>query len=265
VTHAKAKRLRRSYVCPSLRSSAGLSTSSRPPLAPWCVFSPDSLALAFAASWLACGWRASFLPSCQQDLPFSRCPPHHIASKPVVASGSNGSSDQDEQPQRPLQTGIAALLAGAIMLAPLVEAPDALAARSSGRVGGSSFRSAPSRSYSAPSRSYSSPSRSYSAPSRSYSAPSASSRTNIYVAPPVFSPFGGYGYGIPFSPFGYGYGYSSPPVVIAGGGGGGAVVVEAQPGLRLDFGLLLTIVASSAAVVWVVQAFQRQADGEDTL
>jgi uncharacterized membrane protein len=71
------------------------------------------------------------------------------------------------------------LLASSLLLsAPLVAPDDAWAARSSGRVGGSSFRSAPR-----------------SAPRAS--APRAGGNTNVYVAPPLV---GGYGYG------GYGYG-----------------------------------------------------------
>ena len=84
-----------------------------------------------------------------------------------------------------------ALLASSLILsAPLAMPDDAWAARSSGRVGGSSFRSAPR------------------------AAPRAAAprggNTNIYVAPPL----GGYGYGyggmsfMPsiFMPFGFGFG-----------------------------------------------------------
>jgi uncharacterized membrane protein len=78
-----------------------------------------------------------------------------------------------------------------VAASPLVSPPDADAARSSGRVGGSSFRS-------------SGGGRSYSAPRAS--APRASA--NVYVAPPL----GGYGYG------GYGYagGMAMAPSVFIG-------------------------------------------------
>ena len=85
-----------------------------------------------------------------------------------------------------------ALLASSLILsAPLVMPDDAWAARSSGRMGGSSFRSAPR-----------------SAPRAA--APRAGGTTNVYVAPPL----GGYGYGyggmsfMPsiFMPFGFGFG-----------------------------------------------------------
>ena len=84
-----------------------------------------------------------------------------------------------------------ALLASTLILsAPLAMPDDAWAARSSGRMGGSSFRSAPR-----------------SAPR--VSAPRGGT-TNVYVAPPL----GGYGmgmgmgYGFPsiFMPFGFGFG-----------------------------------------------------------
>lgn len=70
---------------------------------------------------------------------------------------------------------------------------EAMAARSGGRVGGSSFRSAPRASTS--------------------SRRSGGGATyNTYVAPPVM----GYGYGVPMMPgFGYGYGFS--PFFFGGG------------------------------------------------
>jgi hypothetical protein len=64
----------------------------------------------------------------------------------------------------------------------------ALAARSAGRAGG---RSGFSSRAAAP----------RAAPQRSAAAPNV---TNVVVAPPMFSPFGGFGYG--FSPFGFGFG-----------------------------------------------------------
>lgn len=74
---------------------------------------------------------------------------------------------------------------------------DALAARSSGRMGGSSFRSA------APSRSYSSPgAMSSSRSAMSSTGPSMMSRSMI--APTIFVPMGGYGYGM--GGMGYGFG-----------------------------------------------------------
>ena len=85
-----------------------------------------------------------------------------------------------------------ALLASSLILsAPLAMPDDAWAARSSGRVGGSSFRS--------------------SAPRAAPRAAPRGGNTNIYVAPPL----GGYGYGygggmsfMPsiFMPFGFGFG-----------------------------------------------------------
>ena len=84
-----------------------------------------------------------------------------------------------------------ALAASLVLAAP----SDALAARSSGRMGGSSFRAA------APSRSYSSPSSSYSSSSTMSTGPSMTSRSMI--APTIFVPMGGYGYG---AGMGYGFG-----------------------------------------------------------
>lgn len=76
---------------------------------------------------------------------------------------------------------------------------DALAARSSGRMGGSSFRSA------APSRSYSSPgAMSSSRTAMSSTGPSMMSRSMI--APTIFVPMGGYGYGMGMGGMGYGFG-----------------------------------------------------------
>ena len=76
---------------------------------------------------------------------------------------------------------------------------DALAARSSGRMGGSSFRSA------APSRSYSSPgAMSSSRSAMSSTGPSMMSRSMI--APTIFVPMGGYGYGMGMGGMGYGFG-----------------------------------------------------------
>ena len=95
---------------------------------------------------------------------------------------------------------------------PLVSPPDADAARSSGRVGGSSFRSSSGGA------------------GRSYSAPRASA--NVYVAPPL----GGYGYG--------GYGYGMGGMALAP-----SVVIGPSVGFGFGFGSLfsglfqLTIVA----------------------
>jgi len=96
----------------------------------------------------------------------------------------------------------AATFLSAVLLAGSV-APDALAARSSGRLGGSSFsarRAAP--------------------PPRAAPRTGGGGGTNVYVAPPVygspfgFSPFGGFGGFSPFGGFGFGY-----PVVGFGFGG----------------------------------------------
>jgi uncharacterized membrane protein len=91
------------------------------------------------------------------------------------------------------------LLASSLLLsAPLLSPDDAWAARSSGRVGGSSFRAAPRAAPRA-------------------AAPRAGSTTNVYVAPPLG---GGYGYG------GYGYGGGMgmsfmPSIFMPFGFGGG--------------------------------------------
>lgn len=82
---------------------------------------------------------------------------------------------------------LAAALAAALLLG--TAAPEeALAARSGGRVGGSVSRSAP-------------------APSRQKT--TIVNNTTVVAAPPVFSPFGGFGYGMPsffFFPMGFGMG-----------------------------------------------------------
>ena len=78
----------------------------------------------------------------------------------------------------------------------------ALAARSAGRAGGrSGFSSRAAAPRAAP----------RAAPQRSAAGPNV---TNVMVAPPMFSPFGGFGYG--FSPFGFGMPvratyFASPP------------------------------------------------------
>ena len=139
-------------------------------------------------------------------------------------------------------SALQALLASVLILsAPLLAPDEALAARSSGRVGGSSFRSAPR------------------AAPRSAPRASATARasTNVYVAPPL----GGYGYG------GYGYGglggfgLGMPPVVIAGG-----PVVGYGGGFSL-LGSLFQFFAIAAIFQLLLSQFtnlgRRKEEGED--
>lgn len=87
---------------------------------------------------------------------------------------------QESEPLHVAKMATAALAASLLLSAALPE--DALAARSGGRVGGSSFRSSAPRA--AP----------RAAPSPRSSGPSVRNN-NYYSAPPLVSPFGGYGYG----------------------------------------------------------------------
>lgn len=156
-----------------------------------------------------------------------------------------------------LRAGLATLLAVTVLLSsPL----DAEAARSSGRVGGSAFRS------SAPSRSY--------APSASRSGAASSSRSyggggsTVIVSPGFGYGYGG-GFGLPFFGGGYGGygGYVAPPLV----GGGGVAVVAPAPAWGI-FDLLWNIVVVTFGVGLLATIFtsrvggRRQGgDDEDTL
>lgn len=141
-------------------------------------------------------------------------------------------------------SALQALLASALILsAPLLAPDEALAARSSGRVGGSSFRSAPR------------------AAPRSAPRSSATARasTNVYVAPSLggYGGYGGYGYG------GLGgFGLGMPPVIIAGGG----PVVGYGGGFSL-LGSLFQFFAIAAIFQMLLSLFtatnRRKEEGED--
>ncbi|CAN0395106.1 unnamed protein product [Ascophyllum nodosum] len=177
------------------------------------------------------------------------------AQRPVAASplrmveAGGGNENEKLNSLQAFSTELAKKFAvGAAIAAMAFAAPgDALAARSGGRMGGSSF-SSPSRSYSSPSRSYSSPSRSYSSPSRSY----GGGTTVVPVPVPSygyglgspfgFSPFGGSPFG--FSPFGtpgvsfYGRGFGINPVDLLVLGGVAYGVTQLVKGGGSSFGNL---------------------------
>ncbi|BDA42144.1 hypothetical protein COCOBI_03-0290 [Coccomyxa sp. Obi] len=112
------------------------------------------------------------------------------------------SAQKQDKPEQEGQWSLAPKLAAAALAASLlfsaVAPEDALAARSGGRVGGSSFRSSAPRS----------------APSVPRSSGPSVRNYNYYSAPPLV---GGYGYG------GYGYGgglsiFPATPIFFGGGG-----------------------------------------------
>ncbi|CAL8468171.1 g7710 [Coccomyxa elongata] len=119
------------------------------------------------------------------------------------------SAQKHDKPEQEGQWSLAPKLAAAALAASLllsaVAPEDALAARSGGRVGGSSFRS-------------SAPSAPRSAPSAPRSSGPSVRNYNYYSAPPLVGGYGGYGYG------GYGYGggglsiFPAAPIFFGGGG-----------------------------------------------
>lgn len=133
---------------------------------------------------------------------------------------TNASSSLLDKLALPVATAVTA----ASLLACMATAPEpAMAARSGGRAGASSF--AARRSYSAP----------RAAPTRAYSSPSS---TTVVVAPPLFSPFGGFGYG------GFGYGFGMP--------------IFAPLGSLLQFAFLMLL---ASAVLNVVRGVMSDRDG----
>eukprot|EP00775_Hariotina_reticulata_P001674 gene1674-2017_t len=110
------------------------------------------------------------------------------AARPVVRCFA---AKRDEESVKPAVATVAAVVTAGLLLQSTVAVEPALAARSGGRAGASSFSAR--RSYAAPSR----------------AAPQVNSySTTIVAAPPVyssFSPFGGFGYG--------GFGFGMPMVM----------------------------------------------------
>ncbi|CAL5221088.1 g3215 [Coccomyxa viridis] len=92
-----------------------------------------------------------------------------------------GQKKQELEPLHVVKLASAALAASLLLSAAVPE--DALAARSGGRVGGSSFRSSAPRA--AP----------RAAPAPRSSGPAVRNYNNYYSAPPLVGGYGGYGYG----------------------------------------------------------------------
>ncbi|KMZ72259.1 hypothetical protein ZOSMA_169G00510 [Zostera marina] len=126
---------------------------------------------------------------------------------------------------------IVTLAAGVLTLGSV---SDAMAAKSSGRVGGQAFRSA------APKASSPTPRRS-----------NPRTNNNIYINPPIAPPlFGGYGYGYGWSPFSF---FAPGPTLAIGGGGG-----------ILDFIFFFFALSFIANVVRnFIRSRDRDDDGED--